>query len=211
MIKSMACCVAVLSLTAGSLSADVYNTLIPGTTVGATCGPNGNSCNTGGAMWSPDQCQSCPTGFGQQCPIPGGMVVDGSCPTCPTMSAGEWCPSSCPSMGMCDSCMPGCNMSWCIKTKICCRDNPCQMPPHYPYAPACHGHYYFAPYNYQTALRQKEYARYQNQDPRFPYATPAFEHAYNEIIGNREVLLAGEDLVPPAKGLPNLEEILNRN
>lgn len=221
MIRSMACCVAVLSLTAGILSADVYRTPLPGVTVGATCGPNCNSCNTGGSMLPPGAmmpsgvCQSCPPGFGQQCPIPGGMVVDGSCPTCPTMNACEWCPSSCPtmcpSMGMCDSCLPGCNMSWCIKTKICCRDNPCQMPPHYPYSPACHGHYYFAPYNYQTALRHKEYARCQNLDYRFPYAAPTFEHAYNEIIGNREMLLAGEDLVEPAEGLPNLEDILNRN
>ena len=100
-------------------------------------------------------------------------------------------------------------MSWCIKTKICCRDNPCQMPPHYAYSPACHGHYYFAPYNYQTALKHKEYARYQNLDPRFPYSVPTFAHAYGEVIGDREVAAAGNDLVKPAEGLPNLEDLLN--
>lgn len=101
-------------------------------------------------------------------------------------------------------------MSWCIKTKFCCLDNTCQMPPHYAYQPACHGHYYFAPYNYQTVLKQKHYAQLQNLDPRFPYTVPTFEHAYGEVIGDREAGGAGEDVVQPAAGLPNLEDILNK-
>jgi hypothetical protein len=84
------------------------------------------------------------------------------------------------------------------------------MPPHYAYQPASHGHYYFAPYNYQTVLKQKHYAQCQNQDPRFPYTVPAFEHAYGEVIGDREAGAVGEDVTQPAAGLPDLEEILNK-
>ncbi|MDA1165812.1 MAG: hypothetical protein O3B13_22160 [Planctomycetota bacterium] len=85
------------------------------------------------------------------------------------------------------------------------------MPQHYSYQPACHGHYYFAPYNYTTALKQKEYAKYQNQDPRFPYSTPVFAHAYGEIIGDREAASFGEEIIKPEKKLPNLADILKKN
>lgn len=83
------------------------------------------------------------------------------------------------------------------------------MPAHFAYQPACHGSYYFAPYNYTTALKQQAYTRCQNQDPRFPYSVPVFEHAYNEIIGDREINAAGEDIVQPTKRLPNLADLLN--
>lgn len=259
MIRTFACSVAALSVTAGILFADAYNPSVPGASaeapstfsvgtpagaptgppigpalgiptgapsgfpVGASFGtpasfpsvmPAGASCgqdfSAGTPMMSSGMCQSCPSGVCQQGAIPGGMVVNGACPTCPTMNTGSWCPSSCPTMYSCDSCSNSCCKTWCIKTKICCWDNTFQMPPHYPYAPACHGHYYFAPYNYQTALKQKEYARYQNQDPRFPYSVPTFEHSYGEAIGDREEPDAGEDLIEPKEGLPDLEEILNR-
>lgn len=204
MIRTIACIAAALSLTAGTVSAEIYNPAVPGVTSGVPGGPVCNAfpapCNTI-PMSIPG---SCPTSFCENCPIPGGITVDGMCPTCPSA-----CPTSfCPTMNSCDSCLPGCNMSWCIKTKICCRDNPCQMPPHYAYKPACHGYYYFAPYNYQTALQHKEYARYQNLDPRFPYAVPTFEHTYQQVIGDRELASAGDDLVLPAKGLPNLEDLI---
>lgn len=206
MMRTIACIAAALSLTAGTVSAEIYNPAVPGVTSGgAVCNTFPASCNTI-PMSIPGACPtgSCPTSFCENCPIPGGIMVDGMCPTCPSA-----CPTSfCPTMNSCDSCLPGCNMSWCIKTKICCRDNPCQMPPHYAYKPACHGYYYFAPYNYQTALQHKEYARYQNLDPRFPYSVPTFEHSYQQVIGDRELASAGDDLVQPAKGLPNLEDLI---
>ena len=216
MIRSIACYVAALCLTAGTVSAELYNSSTPGGSTGATYGP----CNTAFPVSSPGACQSCPTGscptgLCQQCPIPGGISFGGTCPTCPTMNSGSFCPSCpmpCPQTGSCPSgsCLPGCCMSWCIKTNLCCLDNTCQMPPHYAYQPACHGHYYFAPYNYQTVLKQKHYAQCQNQDPRFPYSVPAFEHAYGEVIGEREAGDSGEDLIQPAAGLPDLEAILDK-
>lgn len=206
MIRTIACIAAALSLMAGTLSAEIYHPAVPGVPSGVSSGPVCNNTFPAPSNTIPMSMQgacptgSCPTSFGEHCPIPGGITVDGMCPTCPS--------SFCPTMNSCDSCLPGCNMSWCVKTKICCRDNPCQMPPHYAYKPAYHGYYYFAPYNYQTALQHKEYARYQNLDPRFPYSVPTFEHSYQQVIGDRELASAGEDLVQPAEGLPSLEDLV---
>lgn len=216
MIRSIACLVAAVSMIGvTSLSAELYNPAIPGVSVGAACDP----CSaTTFPVSNPSACQ--------QCPLPGGFVMDGSCPTCPTTVMHNTCPTcpmpmmsncpscptaTCPTSNWCPSCMPGCSMTWCIKTKICCRDNPCQMPPHYQYQPACHGNYYFAPYNYSTALKQKAYTQHQNLDPRFPYATSVFEDVYADVVGDSEVESAAEETVQPAKHLPNLADILRKN
>jgi len=102
-------------------------------------------------------------------------------------------------------------MGWCMQTGLCCLDNPRQMPPHYPYAPVAHGNYYFAPYNYTTALKQKAYAQHQNLDPRFPYVAGTFADSYATVIGDREKEHFHEDIIRPTKGLPDLETILNGN
>lgn len=212
MIRSIACCVAVVAMTAGTVSAELYNPAAPGVSCGAAGG-----CNAGGPRTSHGSCQAhskclscqsgtCPSSFCQSCPIPGGISVGGTCPTCPSSSVGN-----CPQNGMCpqscNSCQ-SCSMSWCMPTGFCCFDNPCQMPPHYPYSPVSHGNYYFAPYNYTKLLQQKAYAQTQNQDPRTPYVATTFASSYAEVIGDREKDDFDEDVIQPTRGLPDLEAIL---
>jgi hypothetical protein len=95
-----------------------------------------------------------------------------------------------------------------MPTGLCCLDNPCQMPPHYPYAAVNHGNYYFAPYYHTTLLKHKAYAQMQNLDPRYPYVAGTFASSYAEVIGDREKDDFEEDVVRPTKGLPDLEAIL---
>jgi hypothetical protein len=85
----------------------------------------------------------------------------------------------------CPSCQPRCSMSWCMSTKLCCLDNPCQMPPHYAYAPMRHGYTQFAPYNHTTVTQHQEDARLHNQDPRQPYESDVFARAYENVVGDR--------------------------
>lgn len=111
----------------------------------------------------------------------------------------------------CPSCQPRCSMSWCMSTKLCCLDNPCQMPPHYAYAPMCHGYTQFAPYNHTTVTKHQENARHHNQDPRQPYQSDVFARAYENVVGDRESGVAGEDLFDQPEGLPNLLDIVPRH
>lgn len=166
-------------------------------------------------------CQSMIVHESASCPTPCEMPT---CPTCPptSWSTCPTCPDqigvTCPPWSKCDKLhckhglkglgLPKCCMTWCIKTDICCWDNTCQMPPHYAYRPACHGHYYFAPYNYCTALKQKAHTRHNNFDPRFPYTVPVFDHVYGEIIGDREAEDVDEVVYEPTVRLPNLEELI---
>jgi hypothetical protein len=164
---------------------------------------------------------SCPSCQNQAVQAP---MMSGAMMEVPMMAAGPSCQScqSCPmpcQPGCVPSCVPGrkccfgiscgccCLGISCIK---CCWDNPCQMPPHYAYSPACHGYYYFAPYNYQTALQHKEYAQCQNHDPRFPYHTPVFKQAYNDLYAEFELKLAGQkaERLKTDDSLPNVEDIL---
>ena len=208
MIRSIACCIAALSVTVGTLSAELYNPAAP---CASSCG-----CNAGGPRASYGACQTCPTGtcpssFCQNSPIPGGLSIGGTCPTCPSSHSHMGnCPHSgtCPQSGSCPSCQSSCSLGWCMKTGLCCLDNPCQMPPHYAYAPANHGNYYFAPYNYTILLKQKAYAQMQNQDPRYPYVANTFAASYATVVGDQEKDNFGEDVVRPTKGLPDLEAIL---
>ena len=209
MIRTIACCIAALAMTAGTLSAELYNPAAPGVSSSA-CG-----CNAGGPRLSQGNCQSCQSGpaanFCQTCPIPGGISVGGTCPTCPSSYSHMGnCPNSgnCPQSGSCPSCQSSCSLGWCMKTGFCCLDNPCQMPPHYPYAPVNHGNYYFAPYNYTKLLQQKAYAQMQNQDPRQPYIAGTFASSYAAVVGDKEKDDFEEDYVRPTKGLPDLEVIL---
>ncbi|MDA0808637.1 MAG: hypothetical protein O2945_13540 [Planctomycetota bacterium] len=213
MIRKIACCVAALAMTAGTLSAEIYNPAAPGVSSSGSCG-----CNAGGPRPSFGACQSCPSGtcpsgICQSGPIPGGISFGGNCPTCPSSYSHMGnCPhsgSSCPNSGSCPSCQSShCSLGWCMKTGLCCLDNPCQMPPHYPYAPVNHGNYYFAPYNYTKLLQQKAYAQMQNQDPRQPYIAGTFASSYKAVIGDREDGDYEESVVQPTKGLPDLEVIL---
>lgn len=208
MIRSIACCIAALSMTAGTLSAELYS---PAASSAGSCG-----CNAGGPRASHGRCQTCPTGscpssFCQNGPIPGGISFGGTCPTCPSSYSHMGnCPHSgtCPQSGSCPSCQSSCSLGWCMKTGLCCLDNPCQMPPHYAYAPVNHGNYYFAPYNYTTLLKQKAYAQMQNLDPRYPYVANTFAASYAAVVGDQEKDNFEEDLVRPTKGLPDLEVIL---
>jgi hypothetical protein len=106
----------------------------------------------------------------------------------------EWCPS----------CQPRCSMSWCMSIKLCCLENPCQMPPHYAYAPTNHGYTQFAPYNHTTVLQHQENARHHNQDPRLPYESDVFARAYANVVGDQESGDAGEEVFERPLGLPNL-------
>lgn len=166
-------------------------------------------------------CQSCQASKPIMMPCETGCPTHGmECQTCPDV-IGVTCPpwSQCEkkshckhgiSSKWCKSCVPACSLTWCIKTDICCLDNTCQMPPHYAYRPACHGHYYFAPYNYCTALKQKAYTKHQNLDPRFPYTVSVFDHVYGEVIGDREETVT-EDRYEPEVRLPNLQELVSGN
>ena len=109
----------------------------------------------------------------------------------------------------CPSCQPRCSMGWCMSTKLCCLDNPCQMPPHYAYAPMCHGYTQFAPYNHTTVAHQGN-ARHHNQDPRQPYESDVFARAYENVVGDRESGAAGEDVFEKPEGLPNLLDVVPR-
>lgn len=222
MIRAIACCVAVSVMTTGNLSAELYNPAVPGVSSGGACGCNSGGCNAGGPRAVFGNCQACPGGSGasnfyQNCPVPGGINVGGMCPTCPSSYGGHMgnCPHShmgnCPHSGMCPqsgSSCKSCSLGWCMPTGLCCLDNPCQMPPHFAYKPANHGHYYFAPYNYTTVLKQKAYAQMQNLDPTMPYVATTFDSSYAAVIGDREKDKFEEAVVRPTKGLPDLEAIL---
>ena len=214
MIRVITCCVVVFAVTTGNLSAELYNPAVSGVSFGV-CGCNSGGCNAGGPRASFGSCQTCPgssgaSSFCQNCPVPGGINVGGMCPTCPS-SYGHM--GNCPHSGMCPqsgSSCKSCSLGWCMPTGLCCLDNPCQMPPHYAYKPANHGHYYFAPYNYTTVLKQKAYAQMQNQDPRMPYVATTFASSYAAVVGDQEKDDFEEDVVRPTKGLPDLEAIVGK-
>ena len=83
------------------------------------------------------------------------------------------------------------------------------MPPHYAYAPMCHGYTQFAPYNHATVRQHQENARYHNQDSRQPYQSDVFARAYENVVGDQESA-TGEDVFDQPEGLPNLLDIVSR-
>jgi len=67
----------------------------------------------------------------------------------------------------------------------CCLHSHCilrpDMPPHIPYQPCYHGHYYFRPYQYLDVLSQRQAAERLGEDPRNPYANRIFEQIYKSV------------------------------
>lgn len=119
--------------------------------------------------------------------------------------------SSAESAIWCPSCQPKCSIRWCVKTALCCLDNPCQMPGHYSYQPVCHGSYFFAPYNATTVLKQKEYAQDQNHDPRQPYVSTVFEDVYDRVSRERDAAAMEQPFGVRVHKLPSLEDALSRS
>lgn len=79
------------------------------------------------------------------------------------------------------------------------------MYPHYPYAPAYHGYYYFRPYNYTNILRQKGEIIALGGNPKAPYAHKMFDRIYEQID-----LTAYEEAPADGDGVPGLEPIHNK-
>ncbi|MBN71025.1 MAG: hypothetical protein CME32_17290 [Gimesia sp.] len=78
------------------------------------------------------------------------------------------------------------------------------MYPHYPYAPAYHGYYYFRPYNYTNILRQKGEIIALGGNPKAPYAHKMFDRIYEQID-----LTTYEEAPADGDGVPGLERIHN--
>jgi len=110
----------------------------------------------------------------------------------------------------------GCRKSrnnWCKKHwwKVC--RSTCDMPQHLPYYPACHGYYYFLPYNYCHVLQHKQLAPLLGAEPIAPYETrELFDRIYVQVLGD-EAFEPGtegtlEPITPDDEVLPDLQDLL---
>ena len=95
----------------------------------------------------------------------------------------------------------------------CCENSTCDMPPHFPYAPADHGYYYFRPYNYTHVFEHQALISSLGGDPRAPYSTADFARYYEfGPLGPGPGGAFEESLRPLphlARPLPNLESLLH--
>jgi hypothetical protein len=95
--------------------------------------------------------------------------------------------------------------------KYRCLDSTCDMPPHYPYEPCCHGYYSYRPYNYQHVLAHQ--ANPIGSKSSAPYTTILFGPIYDQLLTEKEKKMKGakfgmQKLPRTSKELPDLEEIL---
>lgn len=94
---------------------------------------------------------------------------------------------------------------------LCCWDRhlihycigPGDFHPHYPYPPACHGYYYFRPYNHEHVFRDAELAGQMGGDPRAPYSV---EHLKGHFP---PAPIETPHRPPAADRLPRLEDLLS--
>jgi hypothetical protein len=61
----------------------------------------------------------------------------------------------------------------------------CELPQHYAYYPAMHGHYYHHPYNASQLPEQQVMAAQWGEDPRNPYGNELFQHVYADYLAEQ--------------------------
>ena len=110
------------------------------------------------------------------------------------------CPTGDDPCSSCDTCsIPDSNC--CSKA---CKHSTCNLYPHYPYFPQCHGYYYFRPYNWVHIEQHR--LTIPGENLQNPYSNDMFDRIYAEKDNLGEI-----DSDQPSsfyKQLPKLEALL---